>query len=117
LQSEICTSIYALHRNPDYFVRPDEFAPERWIDPESTDKRVAFQPFLVGSRSCIAKYFAKQMLQLTLAGFFLEFDAEYVGRMKDWEQESRCYAFWDMPDLTLNLRKRIQPDKKRINSV
>jgi cytochrome P450 len=52
---EICTSLYALHHNPEYFNDPSRFNPERWINPESTDKKEAVQPFLIGSRSCIAK--------------------------------------------------------------
>ncbi|PYH43710.1 cytochrome P450, partial [Aspergillus saccharolyticus JOP 1030-1] len=104
--TEICTSIFALHHNPEYFNEPYEFIPERWTEPGCTDKKEAVQPFLVGSRSCVAKYFAKQMMQLTLAAFFLDFDAEYVGRVKDWQRESRCYAFWELPDLKLKFQKR-----------
>ncbi|CEL05033.1 hypothetical protein ASPCAL06155 [Aspergillus calidoustus] len=101
---EICTSLYALHHNPEYFNDPSRFNPERWINPESTDKKEAVQPFLIGSRSCIAKYFAQQMLLLSLASFFVEFDGQYVGRVKDWTRESRCYAFWELPDLKVVLR-------------
>lgn len=64
------------------------------------------QAFLVGSRSCVAKYFAMQMLQLTLAAFFVEFDGEYVGGVKDWQSDSGCYAFWEVPDLKVQLRAR-----------
>ncbi|KAF7596835.1 hypothetical protein BBP40_012435 [Aspergillus hancockii] len=104
--TEVCTSIFALHHNPEYFNEPYEFIPERWTEPGSTDRKEAVQPFLVGSRACIAKYFAKQMMQLTLAGFFLDFEAEYVGKVKDWQRESRCYAFWELPDLKVKLRQR-----------
>ncbi|EAL89380.1 cytochrome P450 [Aspergillus fumigatus Af293] len=105
--TEICTSLFALHHNPEYFSSPYEFLPERWTEPGSTDRKEAVQPFLIGSRACIAKYFAKQMLQLTLAGFFLEFEAEHVGKVRDWQRQSRCYAFWDVPDLQVKLRKRL----------
>ncbi|KAH8694292.1 benzoate 4-monooxygenase cytochrome P450 [Talaromyces proteolyticus] len=103
---EICTTLYALHRNPDYFGEPDTFCPERWTEGLFKAKRDAVQPFLIGSRSCIAKYFAQQMLQLTLAAFFLEFDATYVGQVKDWQRETKCYAFWELPDLTVQMRTR-----------
>jgi cytochrome P450 len=99
--------LFALHHNPEYFSSPYEFLPERWTEPGSTDRKEAVQPFLIGSRACIAKYFAKQMLQLTLAGFFLEFEAEHVGKVRDWQRQSRCYAFWDVPDLQVKLRKRL----------
>ncbi|KAE8154047.1 benzoate 4-monooxygenase cytochrome P450 [Aspergillus avenaceus] len=104
--TEICTSLYAMHHNPEYFSAPYEFIPERWTEPGSTDNKEAVQPFLVGSRACIAKYFAKQMMQLTLAAFFLDFDAEYVGRVKDWQKDSRCYAFWELPELKVKLNSR-----------
>ncbi|KAL3470324.1 cytochrome P450 [Aspergillus californicus] len=103
---EICTSLYALHHNSEYFNEPSKFRPERWIDPASTDKKEAVQPFLLGSRSCIAKYFAQQMLLLTLSSFFVDFDGQYVGRVKDWLRDSRCYAFWELPDLKVALKDR-----------
>ncbi|KAL4957558.1 cytochrome P450 [Aspergillus filifer] len=103
---EVSTSIYALHRNSDYFNEPSKFRPERWIKPNPTDKKEAIQPFLLGSRSCIAKYFAQQMLLLTLASFFVQFDGQYVGRVKDWTTDSRCYAFWELPNLKVKLQDR-----------
>ncbi|PLN76820.1 benzoate 4-monooxygenase cytochrome P450 [Aspergillus taichungensis] len=104
--TEVATSLFSLHHNPEYFNAPYEFIPERWTEPGSTDRKEAVQPFLVGSRACIAKYFAKQMLQLTLAAFFLDFDAEYVGKVKDWQRQSPCYAFWELPDLRVRLQRR-----------
>ncbi|KAL4973650.1 cytochrome P450 [Aspergillus desertorum] len=103
---EVSTSLYALHHNAEYFNNPYRFAPERWLNPESTDRKEAVQPFLLGSRSCIAKYFAQQMLLLTLASFFVEFDGQYLGRVKNWTTESRCYAFWELPELKVQLQDR-----------
>ncbi|KAL4880325.1 cytochrome P450 [Aspergillus karnatakaensis] len=104
---EICTSLYALHHNPEYFHEPSQFRPQRWINPVSMDKKEAVQPFLLGSRSCIAKYFAQQMMLLSLASFFVQFDGKYVGRVKDWTRDSRCYAFWELPDLKVVLQDRM----------
>jgi cytochrome P450 len=96
-----------MHRNPEYFGEPDVFCPERWTEEAPFKaKKDAVQPFLIGSRSCIAKYFAQQMMQLTLAAFFLDFDSTYVGRVKDWERDSKCYAFWELPDLRVELQPR-----------
>ena len=64
------------------------------------------QAFLVGSRSCVAKYFAMQMMQFSLGAFFLEFDGQYVGRVKDWQRQSECYAFWELPDLRVKMSTR-----------
>ncbi|KAI9932648.1 hypothetical protein MW887_008897 [Aspergillus wentii] len=106
---EICTSLFALHHNPEYFNDPFTFHPERWTEPGCTDKKEAVQPFLVGSRSCIAKHFAQHMLYLTLAAFFIEFDGDYIGRIKDWQKDSKCYAFWEVPDLKVQMRTRRFP--------
>lgn len=57
-QTEICTSLFAMHHNPEYFGAPYDFIPERWTDPENTDRKEGVQAFLVGSRSCVAKNFA-----------------------------------------------------------
>lgn len=54
---------YALHHNPDYFQRPFDFQPERWLPgsgPSSTAQSVAvaqsaFCPFSIGPRGCIGK--------------------------------------------------------------
>ncbi|RWA06746.1 hypothetical protein EKO27_g8348 [Xylaria grammica] len=35
--TEVYTCTTAASRNPNYWHRPDEFIPERWIDPESTE--------------------------------------------------------------------------------
>lgn len=50
--------------------------------------------------------FAQQMLLLTLASFFVEFDGQYVGKVKDWTTGSRCYAFWELPDLKVAMSER-----------
>ncbi|KAL4803378.1 cytochrome P450 [Aspergillus unguis] len=103
---EVSTSLYALHHNPEYFANPNEFLPQRWMKENPTDKKEAVQPFLLGSRSCIAKYFAQQMLLLTLSSFFVQFDGQYVGRVRDWTRDSKCYAFWEIPDLKVALKER-----------
>ena len=54
---------YSIHHNPNYYPRPFEFKPERWIagsEPSYTSESVslvqsAFCPFSVGPRGCIGK--------------------------------------------------------------
>lgn len=46
------------------------------------------------------------MLLLTLSSFFVQFDGQYVGRVQDWTTQSRCYAFWELPDLKVALQER-----------
>jgi len=55
----VVTSIYALHRNPDYWQNPEEFNPDRFHT-HNADKLVkgAYIPFGLGQRICIGNGFA-----------------------------------------------------------
>ena len=64
---EVVTIPYALHRDPRYFREPEQFNPERWLDPSQTPPRYAYIPFGLGPRSCIGGGFAKMEAALVLA--------------------------------------------------
>ena len=61
----IGVSIYEMHRNKDYWDRPDEFLPERFKDP---DKNLMqhYMPFGAGPRLCIGNNFALYEMMLTV---------------------------------------------------
>ena len=61
---------YGLHRNPRYWVRPDEFLPERWLVSEGDPLypvKDAWRPFEKGPRSCIGQELAIAELKVILA--------------------------------------------------
>ena len=60
-------SPYVTHRDPRWFVDPDEFRPERWVQHVPERPRFAWFPFGAGPRSCIGEHFAVGVLVLTLA--------------------------------------------------
>ena len=61
-------SIYALHRDPRYWDRPDEFDPDRFAPGAAPDRpRLAYMPFGAGPRMCIGNHFALMEMQLLLA--------------------------------------------------
>lgn len=67
-----CVWIYALHRNPQLWHRPDDFIPERWIDPQLKDldegqSSGAFMPFANGPRNCVGQPLAHVILRIMLA--------------------------------------------------
>ncbi|HYJ54627.1 MAG TPA: cytochrome P450 [Mycobacterium sp.] len=64
--SLILVGIYALHRDPELWPRPEVFDPDRF-GPEASKGRDRwnFLPFAGGARSCIGEHFA--MLEITLA--------------------------------------------------
>lgn len=52
---EVFTSSFAATHSEENFHNAYEFKPERWIDPECTDKKQASQPFSLGSRVCLGR--------------------------------------------------------------
>lgn len=56
--------IRGMHRNPDYWDRPDQFVPDRWNDPNLNKE--AYMPFGAGPRLCIGEHFAMMEMQLIL---------------------------------------------------
>ncbi|KAH9433515.1 hypothetical protein MCOR02_005560 [Pyricularia oryzae] len=81
-------SIYqwATHHNPDNFVNPLTFAPERWL-PRSNpfyesiydkDNKAAFRPFAVGPRDCVGKNLAYSEMRLVISRLLWNFDVTLV---------------------------------------
>lgn len=60
-------SPYVTQRDPRWFVDPDGFRPERWVERAPERPRFAWFPFGAGPRSCIGEHFALGVLVLTLA--------------------------------------------------
>ena len=58
-----------LHRSPLDWERPDDYLPDRWLDPEAERKRPRFAwvPFGGGPRQCIGNAFAMMEAVLILA--------------------------------------------------
>ena len=54
-QTEVYTSAWTVTHDPQYFHDPEQFLPERWLDPDCTDLREASQPFSLGSRACLGR--------------------------------------------------------------
>jgi cytochrome P450 len=63
-QTLVLLSIYALHRHPEFWERPDSFEPARFATPPP---RWAYLPFGGGPRGCIGNGFALVETLLTLA--------------------------------------------------
>lgn len=73
--SVVFISIGALHRDPKYWERPDEFYPAHF-DPEKVKERprLAYIPFGAGPRMCIGNHFAMMEMQLLLVMLVKHFD-------------------------------------------
>lgn len=68
-----CIWIYALQRNPKLWTKPDEFIPERWIDPDLRSNDLgqqevgSYMPFALGPRNCLGQPIAQVILRVLLA--------------------------------------------------
>ncbi|KAJ2962741.1 hypothetical protein NQ176_g10909 [Zarea fungicola] len=70
-----------MHRDPVVFPRPDEFDPDRWIEP-SKDMLDSFMAFGRGSRTCIGLHLAYTELRMGAAAFFRTFPNARVSTLE-----------------------------------
>ncbi|KIV78195.1 hypothetical protein PV11_09935 [Exophiala sideris] len=96
---------YAIHHNPEYYSRPFEFLPERWlagpessavtgfdVTPESVEvAKSAFHAFLSGPRSCVGKNMAYMELSIAIARVIWLFDI----RLKQGDHSGEGRPGWE----------------------
>ena len=77
---------YYLHRDPDQWIEPDVYEPERFnpeskwsLTPSGTKRHpFAFAPFLGGKRICLGKTFAENEVKIILAMIITQLDFQYL---------------------------------------
>lgn len=74
--TEVSINAYSFMRNPEYYLEPLAFRPERWLAEENDEQRRAFVPFSLGSHSCAGHTMAYLELSLALARTLWYFDFE-----------------------------------------
>ncbi|KAF8543665.1 cytochrome P450 monooxygenase-like protein [Trichophaea hybrida] len=63
----VFASTYNIQRDPRYFVKPDEFIPERWTtSPELVIDKTAFAPFSTGPAACVGRNVAQMEIRCVL---------------------------------------------------
>ncbi|TPX11738.1 uncharacterized protein E0L32_007475 [Thyridium curvatum] len=75
----ISTLNWNIHRNPVVFPNPEKFDETRFENP-TADMKAAYNPFMLGSRSCIGVHLAKMELRLAIAKFFRECRGARLGK-------------------------------------
>jgi benzoate 4-monooxygenase len=80
----ISVSTHTVHRDPVIFQEdPEEYVPERWLQPGGSLLQRAFLAFSQGGRGCLGRNIAYLEMQLVVATLFLRYD--FALRSKDWE--------------------------------
>jgi hypothetical protein len=72
-----CIWIYGLHRNPEFWNRPNDFIPDRWLDPTLRDigqSNGAYMPFASGPRNCIGQPLAQIILRTILSRLVIQYE-------------------------------------------
>lgn len=91
----------AVHRDPAYWSRPDEFVPERWLvaaddDPSLHQTKGAWRPFSQGPRNCIGQELAmlemKVIIVMTARRFDVQLAYEDLDRAGDKKHIKTVYG-------------------------
>lgn len=69
---------YVMHRLPQYWEKPEEFVPERFVGVPPESYAHKYIPFLKGPRDCIGKYFAVLESKLAIAALAQRYDMACV---------------------------------------
>ena len=73
----VTLNFFGLHYNPAAWNKPEEFLPERWLDPSIDADRDATQrlycPFAIGKRSCLGRQFAYIEMLTVIASILQKF--------------------------------------------
>ncbi|KAF2178846.1 putative P450 monooxygenase [Zopfia rhizophila CBS 207.26] len=69
-------STWLQHLNASLFPNPDDFRPERWLEPDADRLKKYLVNFTKGSRVCLGKDLARTKIVYTLCALFRRFDME-----------------------------------------
>ncbi|KAF2141603.1 uncharacterized protein K452DRAFT_351182 [Aplosporella prunicola CBS 121167] len=106
----VSADLYSIQRSEEYFHNPSAFHPERWINNgrETSfegDKRLAYRPFLIGSRACIGRNMAQNSIRLILARLFWRYDLELLNKNFVWERDAGSSLIYTDYELFVRAKK------------
>jgi cytochrome P450 len=85
----VWSNSYAIHRDPNLWLEPDKFVPERWLVEEGDrlyPRKGAFRPFEFGPRNCIGQELAMLELKLVLVMTVRGFEVKSV--YDEWDKSN-----------------------------
>lgn len=106
----VSVGAWASSHNPDHFRNPDDFIPERWIDPSyKSDVAKGMQPFSLGPRNCIGKNLAYMEMRIVVARMLWNFDIASTDGALFWDpagemKHKKAFMVWEKSVVMVKLR-------------
>lgn len=79
----VVPNIWALHRDPKVWDRPDDFVPERFLMDPSLKTSPNFAPFGIGARNCVGKYLGMAQMKAVIGNLFQQFQITTTSGVSD----------------------------------
>ncbi|KAG8170257.1 hypothetical protein KVR01_001002 [Diaporthe batatas] len=100
--------LWAIHRHPNLFHRPNEFIPERWLGDErfKNDRLDAVMPFGNGPRVCIGKNLANSEMRMLMCKVLWNFDLALAEDSRNWIDQCKAFSIWEKPPLHVYVKSR-----------
>ncbi|ETS84606.1 hypothetical protein PFICI_02631 [Pestalotiopsis fici W106-1] len=100
---------WAMFRNPNNFLLPNSFIPERWLGDKRfiNDNKQSFQPFSYGPRNCIGKNLAYVEMRIIMARLIWNFDMFLAEESCDWLEKEEVYTLWHKGPLYVKMKPRL----------
>lgn len=89
-------NLYIIGTDEQYYTKPDEFLPERWLTKNEKPHPFSFLPFGFGTRSCIGRRFAELEIICLITELIRNFKIEY-----HYEDIGLCTRLINAPDKPL----------------
>ncbi|EPS26140.1 hypothetical protein PDE_01076 [Penicillium oxalicum 114-2] len=103
---KISVDTYSMQRNPDYWKSPDNFYPQRWCDPDSTDNHEAWRPFSSGRHVCPGADYANRVSQLVIARLIYKYSFKLADPNFQFEERALSGMLWSYPKATVYVKRR-----------
>lgn len=106
-------SFFGIAQNPDYFTRPMDFCPERFMpDPPAEflgDNHEAYHPFSLGAYNCLGQNLANAESRLIMTKLLYHFDLSLDGTVdKNWTDQ-KSYGVFIKKDLGVKFHRGPNP--------
>ncbi|XP_006921016.1 steroid 17-alpha-hydroxylase/17,20 lyase [Pteropus alecto] len=108
--TNIVVNIWALHHNEKEWHQPDQFMPERFLDPTGSQlisPSLSYMPFGAGPRSCVGENLARQVLFLFMSWLLQRFDLEIPddGKLPSLEGDPNLVFLIDSYKVKVKMRQ------------